>query len=57
MSDAEKVMKGQYLLVQAPDERDAFDDYVDSAALACACTMNDTVPVVEAFDSPFYRGG
>jgi hypothetical protein len=55
MSDAEKVMKGQYLLVQAPDERESYDDYVDSAALAAACTLNDTVPVVEAFDSPFFR--
>jgi Terminase RNaseH-like domain len=56
MSDAEKIMRGQYLLVQAPEnEREAYDDYVDSAALACACTMNDTVPVVETFDSPFFR--
>ncbi len=55
MVDAEKVMKGQYLLIQAPDEREAHDDYVDSSALACACSMLETVPFVEQVDSPFYR--
>ena len=55
MSDAEKVMKGQYLLIEAPDEREAHEDYVDSAALACACTMMDAVPMVEQINSPFYR--
>jgi hypothetical protein len=48
-------MKGQYLLVEAPDEREAHDDYVDSLALACACSVQETVPVIEAFDSPFFR--
>jgi hypothetical protein len=55
MADAEKVMKGQYMLVEAPNEREAHEDYVDSAALACACTMMGTVPVVEVVESPFYR--
>ena len=55
MSDAEKVMKGQYMLVEAPNEREAHEDYVDSAALACACTMMGTVPTVEVVESPFYR--
>ena len=55
MADAEKVMQGQYLLIQAPNEREAHEDYVDSAALACACTMMETVPVVEQVTSPFYR--
>jgi hypothetical protein len=55
MVDAEKVMQGQYLLIQAPNEREAHEDYVDSAALACACTMMETVPVVEQITSPFYR--
>jgi hypothetical protein len=55
MVDAEKVMRGQYLLIQAPEEREAHDDYVDSAALACACSMLETVPIVESIDSPFYR--
>ena len=54
MGDVEKVMKGQYLLVEAPNEREAHDDYPDSLALACACSMDDAVPVVEVMDSPFY---
>jgi hypothetical protein len=55
MSDAEKVMKGQHLLIEAPNEKEAHDDYVDSLALACACTIGDSVPLVEVIDSPFYR--
>jgi hypothetical protein len=55
MADAEKVMKGQYLLIEAPHEREAHDDYVDSAALACATTLLDSVPRVEVIDSPFFR--
>lgn len=55
MVDAEKVMKGQYLLIEAPNEKEAHDDYVDSAALACACSMLETVPYVEQINSPFYR--
>lgn len=56
MTDVEKVMKGQYMLVQAPEnEREAHDDYVDSLALACACTIHETVPTVEVYDSPFFR--
>jgi hypothetical protein len=55
MTDVEKVMKGQYMLVQAPEnEREAHDDYVDSLALACACSMIETAPTVESFSSPFY---
>jgi hypothetical protein len=55
MTDAEKVMKGQYLLIEAPNEKEAHDDYVDSAALACACSLLETVPEVEVLSSPFYR--
>lgn len=56
MTDVERVMKGQYMLVQAPEnEREAHDDYVDSLALACALTMNtQETGVVEQFNSPFY---
>lgn len=57
MIDVEKVMKGQYLLVQAPEnERDAHDDFVDSLALACMCSNIEATPVVEVYESPFYRG-
>jgi Terminase RNaseH-like domain len=55
MADAEKVMKGQYLLIEAPNEREAHDDYVDSLALACACTLQEAIPRVEVIDSPFYK--
>ena len=48
-------MKGQYLLIEAPNEREAHEDYVDCAALACACSMMETVPDVEQVNSPFYR--
>jgi hypothetical protein len=57
MIDVEKVMKGQYLLVQAPEgEREAHDDFVDSLALACMCSQIEATPTVEVYDSPFYRG-
>jgi len=55
MVDAEKEMKGQYLMIAAPNEKEAHDDYVDSAALAAACSMIQTVPEVEVVSSPFYR--
>jgi len=55
MVDAEKEMKGQYLMIAAPNEKEAHDDYVDSAALAAACSMLQTVPEVEVVASPFYR--
>jgi hypothetical protein len=56
MEDAEKVIKGNYMLIQAPtDERDAHDDYVDSLAIACAMSINDTTPYVETFEAPWFR--
>ena len=56
MVDVEKVMKGQYLLVEAPNEREAHEDYVDSLALACCLHRCRTaVPVVEQMDSPFFN--
>lgn len=56
MTDVERVMKGQYMLVQAPEnEREAHDDYVDSLAIACALTMSmQETGTVEQFNSPFY---
>lgn len=55
MGDLEKVIRGPYLLAQAPDERGAFDDYPDSLAIACAMSIEDTMPYVQASDSPFFR--
>ncbi len=41
MSDVEKVYKGKYLLVGAPEnEKNAHDDYIDSLALACSLTKD-----------------
>jgi hypothetical protein len=56
MEDAEKVIKGQFMLVQAPEEtRNANDDFVDSLALACAMSMEETVAEVEVMDAPWFR--
>jgi len=56
MEDAEKVMKGQYMLIQAPeDERDAHDDYVDSLALACAMSLENISAEVEQLEAPWFR--
>jgi hypothetical protein len=53
MEDAEKVIKNQYMLIQAPEERDSHDDFVDSLAIACSMSLQDTVPLVESCDSPW----
>lgn len=56
MEDAEKVMKNNYMMIQAPpDERDSHDDYVDSLAIAVSMSMQDTTPLVETFEAPWYR--
>ena len=55
MSDLEKVYKGPYLLAAAPNEKGAFDDYPDSLAIACHMTVQDTMPMVQASNSPFFR--
>jgi hypothetical protein len=55
MEDAEKVIKNNYMIIQAPpDERGTHDDFVDSLAIACAMSMQDTVPYVETFEAPWY---
>lgn len=55
MSDLERVSKGPYMLAAAPDERGAFDDYPDSLAIACAMSIEDTMPEIQVADSPFHR--
>jgi hypothetical protein len=55
MSDVVKVFRGGHMLVEAPkDEYEARDDYVDSVALACSCSMTEQVDTVESAESPFY---
>lgn len=55
MLEAEKHFQGPNILVRAPEEAGAHDDYVDSLALACYCTVDLSVPEVEVVNSPFYR--
>lgn len=54
MSDLEKVYRGPYLLAAAPEERGAFDDYPDSLAIACAMSVQDTMPVITVSENPFF---
>ena len=54
MSDLEKIYRGPYLLAAAPEERGAFDDYPDSLAIACAMSVQDTMPVVTVSENPFF---
>jgi hypothetical protein len=54
MSDAIKVFRAGQMLVEAPKEQEAHDDYPDSLALACAASMIEAVPEVEVAESPFY---
>ena len=54
MSDLETKFQGPNFLAHAPDEAHAHDDYADSLAIACALTMDLTMPSVEVSSSPFY---
>jgi hypothetical protein len=55
MVDAEKVFKGPNMMVAAPDEAHAHDDYVDSLAIACALTQDLVMPTVEVSNNPFFK--
>ena len=55
MSDLETKFQGPNFLAHAPDEAHAHDDYADSLSIACALTMDLTMPSVEVSSSPFYR--
>ena len=54
MSDVVKVFRAGQMLVEAPKEMEAHDDYPDSLALACAASMIESVPDVEVMESPFF---
>lgn len=55
MLDCEKVFQGPNILVKAPDEAEAHDDYVDSLAIACSMTLDLTMPEVQVSSSPFFE--
>jgi hypothetical protein len=55
MTDLETKFTGPNFLAHAPDEAHAHDDFADSLAIACALTMDLTMPSVEVSSSPFYR--
>ena len=55
MTDLEVKYQGPNYLAHAPEEAHAHDDYADSLAIACALTMDLTMPTVEITSSPFYR--
>jgi hypothetical protein len=54
MTDAEVNFKGPNMLVAAPDEAHAHDDFVDSLAIACSLTADLTLPNVEVSENPFF---
>ena len=59
MENLEKEYKGQHLVVNHPDEKDAHDDYPDSLALACWAAKDDWREngQVEATSNVFYERG
>lgn len=57
MIDAQKRYQNGHLVVEAPKENNAHDDFVDSAALACILTRDYIAPLVEETTAPWYTGG
>jgi Terminase RNaseH-like domain len=55
MTDLETKFTGPNFLAKAPEEAHAHDDFADSLAIACALTMEMTMPSVEVSSSPFFR--
>ena len=55
MTDLEVKFQGPNFLAHAPEEAHAHDDYADSLAIACALTLDLSMPTVEVSSSPFYR--
>jgi len=54
MTDLETKFQGPNFLAKAPDEAHAHDDYADSLSIACALTLDMTMPEVEVSSSPFF---
>jgi len=57
MESAEKIFQGPNILIRAPEEAYAHDDFVDSLAIACALTSDLSVPEVEQVTNPFFTRG
>lgn len=57
MEDLELLLKGPYVLAEAPKELNAHDDYPDSLSMACVLTIMDdnSVDEVEVYDNVLYR--
>ena len=55
MTDLEVKFQGPNFLAHAPEEAHAHDDFADSLAIACALTLDMTMPSVEVSSSPFFR--
>jgi len=55
MEDLEKKFQGPYVLAEAPNERDAHDDYADSLAIACSLTNDMIMPTIEVSSANFLR--
>lgn len=55
MLDAERQYKGGNMVVAAPDENDAHDDYVDSLGLGVWLTKEISMPEVEVSENMFYE--
>ncbi len=54
--DLEKEWKGQHLVCQKPkDDKDAKDDYPDSAGLCCLAAHHEVMPELEEGDNPFWN--
>ena len=55
MTDLETKFQGPNFTAKAPDEPHAHDDYADSLAIACALTVDMTIPEAEMSSSPFFH--
>lgn len=57
MEDLEVNFKGPNMLAEAPNIRDAHDDYADSLSMACILTQEHEDSMVEQYNNnPFYGG-
>ncbi|WP_050514487.1 terminase large subunit domain-containing protein [Streptomyces rimosus] len=55
MEDAELRFQGPNVIVEAPDETGAHDDYVDSLALSVWASAEMSMPEIQTQDNFFYR--